>query len=510
MQRDDKSEPELNETEGIVQKNADALRLVLDSSPFGISIISRRNPNKRLFANKRMAEMFGFDSVEEMLNHSASDSYVNPEDLEALKKARREGDFQNEFEMERYRKDGTRWWCHLYRRPAQFEGEEVIVAWHADITGRKLAEMALADNTAKLKAIIDNTPLNMNLKDKTGRYELINKIYAAWYDLTPEEIVGKRASEFFFDAPMVDTLNDIETQVLKSGEPHQYEVRIQGSDGGMYDRQVIKFPVVTEDGKTNSIGTIAIDITEQKEIERKLLEAKENADAANMAKSEFLAHMSHELRTPLNAIIGFSQILSEEVFGEHANPKYREYAHDIHRSSAHLVSLVNDILDLSKIEAGELAINLAEIPIAGVLDECIRLFDYKKRSSSKRIQARLSDEAAKLEVDPRLFRQIIYNLLSNAVKYTDDDGEILITVEQAADGATKISISDTGVGIASEDIERVLEPFGQARDFAEVAHDGTGLGLSLSKKLMELHGGTLEIKSETGVGTEVLLEFPAV
>jgi PAS domain S-box-containing protein len=486
----------------------DTLRLVLDSSPFGISIIPLNNPDKRLFVNKRMAEMFGFEADEDMLFFAASDSYVNPEDVKKMRRSRVEGDFLTEFEVERYRKDGTRWWCHLYRRPAKFEGEDVIVAWHADITDRKLAEAALADNMATLQAIFDNTPLNMNLKDGTGRYQLINKVYASWYGLTPQEIIGKRASEFFFDAPMVDSLDEIESNVLDTGETREYEVRIKGKDGAMYDRRVIKFPVITGDGKASSIGTITIDITEHKENERKLLEAKESADAANQSKSEFLAHMSHELRTPLNAIIGFSQILSEDVFGEQINAKYREYACDIQRSGEHLVSLVNGILDLSKVEAGETEVDPTRFLLAHALDECIKLFEYKNLPGSQRIQAQVSKEASYLYADARLFRQIIYNLLSNAIKYTPDGGEILIASGQSLNGATTVEIRDSGVGIAPEDIERVQEPFGQARAHAEVTHEGTGLGLSLSKKLMELQGGSLEIESEIGIGTTVILEFP--
>lgn len=185
----------------------------------------------------------------------------------------------------------------------------MIISWHADITDRKHAELAVSENISILQAIFDNTPLNMNFKDTTGRYQLINNIYADWYGLTPEDIIGKRASEFAFDAPIAADMSNNEKTVLETGKPNQYEVQIRGKDGSLYDRQVIKFPVKTRDGKINSIGTIAIDITQHKQIERKLLEAKESAETANNAKSEFLSSVSHELRTPLNAILGFSQIL---------------------------------------------------------------------------------------------------------------------------------------------------------------------------------------------------------
>jgi len=510
MQSGDSLDADLGVNEADGDHKDDTLRLVLDSSPFGISIISKKDPDKRLFVNKRMAEMFGFKSHDEMLNFSAAESYVNPEDLQKLRDPGKDGNFQTEVEMERYKKDGSRWWCHLYRRPAKFEGEDVIVAWHADITDRKLMELELVNNTAKLQAIFDNTPLNMNLKDTTGRYELINKIYAAWYGLTPQDIIGKRASEFFFDMPTADSLDEIEQNVLKTGEPYQYEVQIKGKDGMLYDRQVLKFPVITEDGNTNSIGTIAIDITEHKENERKLLEAKESADAANQSKSEFLAHMSHELRTPLNAILGFSQILSEEILGAHSISKYKEYASDIQRSGEHLVSLVNDILDLSKVEAGEIELNPERFPLSYALDDCIKLFEYKNPKGMQRFRVSVSDEISDLFVDARVFRQIIYNLLSNAIKYTPDGGEILINSHLETDGTTVVLIKDNGVGIAPEDIERVQEPFGQGRVHTEITHEGTGLGLSLSKKLMELQGGSLHIESELGDGTTVTLKFPPV
>ncbi|MBT6096513.1 MAG: hypothetical protein HOH04_16630 [Rhodospirillaceae bacterium] len=254
---------------------------------------------------------------------------------------------------------------------------------------------------------------------------------------------------------------------------------------------------VTPSGGLTSIVT---DITE-------LRRAKQKAEDADGAKSEFLASMSHELRTPLNAIIGFAQLIAAETFGAHSNPKYLEYAEDIQGSGEHLIAIVNDILDLSKIEAGEIDLNRTEFELANAIEECVKLFRYNRDVASKRIQLRLSDETPRLVADDRIFKQIMINLLSNADKYTPAGGQIVIASQLGEAGSIILKIQDTGIGIASEDIERVLEPFGQARMNASITHNGTGLGLSLSKKLMELHGGTLEIDSEPNVGTTITLVF---
>ncbi|MEQ8666042.1 MAG: ATP-binding protein [Rhodospirillales bacterium] len=256
-------------------------------------------------------------------------------------------------------------------------------------------------------------------------------------------------------------------------------------------------------------GTM-VDITARKEAERRLRDALRESEVANRAKTDFLASMSHELRTPLNAILGFSQIMANESFGEHSDPKYREYADDIVGSSQHLLSIINDVLDLSKVEAGEMTVNAEDVPLQQAIRDIAKPFQLRGDGrNAQRIRIVVDDDSATVLTDPRYLRQILTNLLSNADKYTPEDGDINVIADRAADGRTRIRVIDTGVGIAPEDIGTVLEPFGQARLNVTVAHEGTGLGLSLSKVLMEMQGGELLLESEPGVGTTVTLLFAA-
>ena len=260
--------------------------------------------------------------------------------------------------------------------------------------------------------------------------------------------------------------------------------------------------------KDGSTFLINQDLTETRRNEAILNAAREEAERANRAKSEFLSLMSHELRTPLNAISGFSQILVNEVFGPHSNTKYREYAKDIHDSGAHLIAIVNDILDLSRIEAGEFEIHPTEFNLHDALEDCIKLVAAKQNRPAENFSLIGCDEGLSITADPRLFKQIVLNILANADRFTPADGNIQIEVDSQPDNALHIRIIDTGVGIDASDMDRVFEPFGQARTNVNVTHDGTGLGLPLSRKMMELHDGFLALDSTPGEGTTVTLYFP--
>ncbi|MBL6937950.1 MAG: hypothetical protein ISS15_16325 [Alphaproteobacteria bacterium] len=249
---------------------------------------------------------------------------------------------------------------------------------------------------------------------------------------------------------------------------------------------------------------------------QKIIEAKNaaanvlllEADKANRAKSEFLANMSHELRTPLNAIIGFSDILKKELFGAIGNEKYAEYIRDINDSGHHLLAIINDILDLAKAEAGKLSLQEDEIDLSRCLDDALRMCRGRATAAGVDLTFPGRGQSLYALVDERLIRQIVLNLLTNAIKFTREGGKVTLTLSGAEDGIY-IRVADTGIGIAPEDIDRIIRPFEQVETVLSRTHGGTGLGLPLTAKLTELHGGTLTIESQVAQGTTVTVWLPA-
>ena len=237
-------------------------------------------------------------------------------------------------------------------------------------------------------------------------------------------------------------------------------------------------------------------------------EARHRAESANVAKSRFLAQMSHELRTPLNAILGFSEVMKSEIFGAHAVPVYKEYSADIHNSGVHLLNLINEILDLSRIEAGRYELNEEAVSLVHVVADCHHLL--KLRASSRGITIHEVFELGMPRVwgDERATRQIVLNLLSNSIKFTPQGGEIWLKVGWTASGGQYLSVKDTGSGIAEDEIPIVLASFGQGSNSIKSAEQGAGLGLPIAKSLIDMHGGTFTLKSKLRIGTEVIVTFP--
>ncbi|MDR3448258.1 MAG: ATP-binding protein [Alphaproteobacteria bacterium] len=245
------------------------------------------------------------------------------------------------------------------------------------------------------------------------------------------------------------------------------------------------------------------------EAESELTRAKEQADFANRSKSEFLANMSHELRTPLNAIIGFAEIIKDQMFGPAGNPQYVEYAKDIYDSGQHLLSLINDILDMSKIEAGKRMLSDAQLNIDAIVQSVSRLVAARAAEGKVRLNLHVPRDLPTLRGEEKAMKQILTNLLTNAVKFTSEGGSVTLSAMIDDAGRMNINVVDSGIGIAQKDIAVALAPFGQIESALSRKHQGTGLGLPLTKALVELHGGTLTLESELGVGTTVKLIFPA-
>jgi two-component system, cell cycle sensor histidine kinase PleC len=248
--------------------------------------------------------------------------------------------------------------------------------------------------------------------------------------------------------------------------------------------------------------------TELSEANEKYLAEKQRAEAANKAKSEFLANMSHELRTPLNAILGFSEILLARMFGPVGSPKYEEYAKDIHESGKHLLNVINDILDMSKIEAGQMKIRCESIDLCPLIEESMRLTAIPAEEKSITVEQHV-EPGLSLVADRRAIKQILLNILSNAVKFTDEGGKIALRARKVK-GAVLVSIVDTGIGIPKSAIGKIGNPFEQVQSQYAKSKGGSGLGLAISRSLVALHGGSLKIRSREGQGTVVSLRIPDV
>ncbi|WEJ57542.1 HAMP domain-containing sensor histidine kinase [Devosia sp. FJ2-5-3] len=249
-------------------------------------------------------------------------------------------------------------------------------------------------------------------------------------------------------------------------------------------------------------------ISELEEARHMSDEARRHAEQANIAKSQFLATMSHELRTPLNAIIGFSEVLKSELLGPHHVPQYKEYAGDIHASGQHLLNLINELLDLSRIEAGKYELHEEAVSIIDIADDCRRMMELRAKAKGIELVFSTGDNLPKIWGDERAIRQVILNLMSNAIKFTPQHGKVTLVVARSGDGGQLISVKDNGPGIPDGEIETVLSSFGQGSLAHKTAEQGAGLGLPIVQKIMDLHQGRFDLFSKLRFGTEVIATFP--
>ncbi|WP_207485592.1 PAS domain-containing sensor histidine kinase [Arenibaculum pallidiluteum] len=252
------------------------------------------------------------------------------------------------------------------------------------------------------------------------------------------------------------------------------------------------------------------DLRARLEAEERLREAHELAELARRGRTEFIANMSHELRTPLNAILGFAEIIRDQLVGPIGNPLYSEYARDVHDSGSHLLQVINDILDLAKVEAGQMTLREDLVMPAAAVGTCLRLLRQRADQAGVALVDLTAGAApVGLLADERKLKQMLFNVIGNALKFTPEGGRVSVAIEVTPEAELAIIVRDTGIGIAAEDLERVMVPFGQAAAGLDRPYEGTGLGLPLTRGLVELHGGRLRLDSTPGEGTTVRLVFPA-
>ena len=376
-----------------------------------------------------------------------------------------------------------------------------------DVTEQKRTEKHLEAAEVLFKAILDNAPAIIAIRDRQGRYELVNKTYEKIYGVRNEDIKGKSVYDIFA-RDHADIILSMERRVFETGAPvieEQPSAPIGEEEGTLLS---VRFPIPNANGEIDRVGTIATDISARKQVEEALRLAKEDAEYANRVKSEFLAKMSHELRTPLNAIIGFAQTMGQEIFGALGSSRYRQYSEDIVMSGEHLLSLISDLLDISRIESGEYSLHVDRANVAEILRDAVVLVDRMLTAKGHDLILEIPSDLPDLNVDIRSLRQVLVNVLSNAIKFTDAAGEVRVAAETAGANEILITVKDSGIGIEAEELDKILTPFYQGDRTRRAAETGTGLGLTIVDALVGMNGGRMRVESQPGSGTEVKLYLP--
>jgi two-component system, cell cycle sensor histidine kinase DivJ len=326
------------------------------------------------------------------------------------------------------------------------------------------------------------------------------------YGYEPEEAMAMSAEEIIHPDDMAGVQEALSR--LQQGEVAPVTYRGRRNDGTyIWVEASLKRSLNPETGVTEVVAVVR-DVGERIRYQEELQRAKEQADAANRAKSEFLGMMSHELRTPLNAVIGFTELMKEEVMGPIGNPHYRSYIADIHFSSTHLLNLINDILDVTKAEAGKLELQEDAFDLRQVIEAVVSVSRPPIDQAGLTVAIDLAADLPLLRADERKVRQVFFNLIGNAVKFTPAGGRIDVTGRFDERSGIALTVKDSGIGIAPENLARVIEPFVQIGRPLSRHHTGTGLGLPTAKRIMELHQGRLSLQSALGIGTEATVTFP--
>ena len=470
---------------------------------------------KIVFANPAAARILGFESCNDMLELDSVSELFWPDErprLEEYRKARLRGDpAPEDYELRAKRRDGRMIWVENRARVVQWEGQQAVQASIYDITQRKKARLKMEESRKRLAGILDIAPEAIMSVDESNRVRIFNKGAQKLFGYSESEMLGQPVERLMperYRARHADHIAAFARSETVS-RPMSLRGEIVGRkrDGSEFPAEASISKLKTEGGWLFNV-TIQ-DVTERKRARAELVEAREAAEAANRAKSEFLWNMSHELRTPLNAIIGFSELIRDEIFGPIGQDRYMDYARDIHASGAHLLSLIDDILDLSRIEAGIVEMREEPLRLDEELESAARMLEPRAARERKLLKVHCPDGLPQVLADAKMMRQILINLITNAVKYSETGGHVDVAAELTADGAITVSIADDGPGIAASEMERVFQPFARSSQVAARDTDGYGLGLPMARKFCNLHQITLEMISGEGEGTTARLEIPS-
>jgi two-component system, cell cycle sensor histidine kinase PleC len=492
----------------------------------------------RVFWTHSMYDMLGLPQKDELLSFGEVDALVHKDDIDLYEIASQlaDGKLQSIDHAFRMRHADGRWlWlrvrCELTRQEGELGSHLIGIA--VDITEQKnLVERTVAADL-RLRDAIETIPEAFVLWDAENRLVLCNSNFQDLHQLPDEAVVPGTSYETVVATgrkPLIRTTlaqdseprgaRTFEAQLEDGRWMHISERRTK--DGGYVSvgtniTKIKRHEQKLMDGEKRQIATILDLRKSQQALERqtaeladlaeKYAEEKTRAEEANAAKSKFLANMSHELRTPLNAIIGFSEIMESGMFGPLGADKYVEYSRDIRESGEYLLDVINDILDMSKIEAGGIRLAPEAVELDSLLTDCIRVVSTRAGEKNLALQAEV-EPAIHLDADRRALKQIMLNLLSNAVKFTPDGGAVSVRARRRG-AKVSIAIKDNGIGIPRQALHKLGRPFEQVESQLTKRHQGSGLGLAIAKSLVELHGGMMRIRSQLGRGTMVVVRLPA-
>ncbi len=474
-------------------------RVLFERAPVSIMVHDRQT-GLILDANRQTLKAYGVNSLQELqkMEFWGDPPYSYNEVLENIRKVREKGAHQ--FEWLSHTKNGDRFWEDVLVQEVHFGDEVRHVSISIDITSRKEAETALRKSEAMFRSLTDNLSVGVAMINKEMEVLTVNPQMRKWFPESGYESCPKCYEAFNYpskhgicaDCPVAKSLGD--------GDIHYLEREVQTPQGKRVFG-ITATAITDHDGQINAAIEMVDDITERKQMEIKLRDAKKQADAANTAKSEFLANMSHEIRTPLNGVIGFTELLKNTGLSE----TQRLYAQLAHTSGQTLLGIINDILDFSKIEAGKLKLDIVKTDILGLTSEAVDIIQFHAAKKGLELLLNIQPDIPRfIYADPVRLKQILINLLSNAVKFTEQgEVELKLTFE-ATDGDRGIfsySVRDTGIGMSNEQQARVFDVFTQADTSTTRKYGGTGLGLAISSLLADKMGSRIELESEEGKGS---------
>jgi two-component system, cell cycle sensor histidine kinase PleC len=438
---------------------------IVEGARQGIVVHRGKQP---FYANIGLVNMLGLPSRNVYMRAASALDFVHPDDRPLVADyvdrflAGAELPSQGEFRL--VRADGTVLWVDSITSRIVWDGEPAVLSSMTDITARRKAERALRRSQTLFSTVFQASPDVLTLNNMAnGHYVDVNETFLQIVGRDREEVIGRTSVQLgiWVDRGFPWRLKEI---LRRDGIARDLETAVRAGGGETRDLLI---------------------------------------------SAEVIRVVSHELRTPLNAILGFSEVIRDQLFGAIGEARYAEYASDIHSSGQHLLQIINDLLDLSKLEAGKLELHDEELSLARLVEDCIRLVRGRAENGGLKLRVEVAATLPAVRADARLLKQILINLLSNATKFTPRGGTVTVAARLAANGGVEIDVIDTGIGMSDADIQVALSPFGQVDGTLSRRHEGTGLGLPLARALAELHGGALVVRSKPGSGTTVSIQLPA-